>query len=157
MGAADKASHAYGNKRTDRTEVMFESGGYAYIYLIYGMYHCFNVVCGKEDEPEAVLIRAGEPISGIDVMRENRDIKDREIKGLTDGPGKLCQAMEIDKKMNGINLTSSNVLYIEEDNQEEDFEISVGKRINVDYAGEYKDKMWRFYMKDNLFVSEENN
>ena len=88
VGPEDKGSHAYQNRRTKRTEVMFNQGGYAYIFLIYGMYSCLNVVANEKDKPEAVLIRAVEPINGLEIIRKNRDIKSKKIEDLTNGPGK---------------------------------------------------------------------
>ena len=154
MGPEDKASHAYNNKRTKRTETMFAKGGITYIYLIYGMYHCFNVVTASKGKPEAVLIRAVEPLNGFEIMRENRQIKSKRREDLTNGPGKLCQALKIDRSLDGIKFTKDkdNELYIE-DILEKDFEIERGKRINIDYAEEYKDKLWRFYLKGNSYLS----
>ena len=152
MGPEDKASHAYGNKKTKRTETMFAEGGIAYIYLIYGMYYCFNVVTAKEDKPEAVLIRAVEPLSGLDIIKKNRDIKSKREEDLTNGPGKLCQALDIDKSYNGLNLIENDKIYIEE-GEEKEVKVAKGKRINIDYAEEYKEKLWRFYLKENSFLS----
>mgnify|MGYP006298388035 FL=1 len=156
MGAEDKASHAYQNKRTPRTEVMFKSGGYVYVYLIYGMYYCFNVVTGVEDKPGAVLIRAVEPLSGIDIIKKNRKIKSDKKQDLTNGPGKLCQALQINENFDGYNLIKADDLYIEENTEKKEkdnVEIGTGKRVNIDYAEEYQDKLWRFYIKGNTFVS----
>ncbi|HKL75777.1 MAG TPA: DNA-3-methyladenine glycosylase [Halanaerobiales bacterium] len=153
MGPEDKASHAYGNKKTKRTVTMFKRGGIAYIYLIYGMYYCFNIVTANEGKPEAVLIRAVEPLSELEIIKSNRDIKSEKKEDLTNGPGKLCQALQINKKLNGINLTANEHLYIKED-EENNFEIGTGKRINIDYAEEYKDKLWRFYLKGSSFLSK---
>ena len=153
LGPEDKASHAYNNKRTERTEIMFEPGGYVYVYLIYGLHHCFNIVCGPKDSPEAVFIRAVEPINGLETMKENRDIKSSRIEELSNGPGKLTQALDIDKSFNGYDLIEGDRLYIREDNNKENLEIVADKRVNIDYAKEYKDKPWRFYIKGNSFVS----
>jgi DNA-3-methyladenine glycosylase len=154
IGPEDKGCHAYQNKRTKRTEAMFTSGGHAYIYVIYGMYYCFNVVASVKDKPEAVLIRAVEPIAGIDIIRENRAIKSMKIAALTNGPGKLCQALNIDKKLNGYNLISEDELYLTGDNTDQDYQLVATKRINIDYAEDYKDKPWRFYHQGNPFVSK---
>jgi DNA-3-methyladenine glycosylase len=154
IGPEDKGCHAYQNKRTKRTEVMFSSGGHAYIYLIYGMYYCFNVVASVKDKPEAVLIRAVEPIAGTDIIRENRAIKSKKLAALTNGPGKLCQALNLDKKLNGYNLISGDELYLTDDNTEQNCQIVSTKRINIDYAEEYRDTPWRFYLKGNPFVSK---
>lgn len=153
LGPEDKGCHAYQNKRTKRTEVMFKPGGYTYIYLIYGMYYCFNVVTGREDKPEAVLIRSVEPVSGLEMIKKNRDIKSKQKEDLTNGPGKLCQALKIDNDLNRLDLVNQDVIYIENQPAEKDFEVAAGKRINIDYAEEYKNKLWRFYMKDNSFLS----
>lgn len=151
VGPEDKACHAYQNKRTKRTEVMFNRCGYTYVYLIYGMYNCFNVVAAQKGKPEAVLVRAVEPIKGLEMIKENRQIETKSIKDLTNGPGKLCQALEIDRQLSGYDLTEGEELYIKESNKT--YDILSGKRINIDYAEEYKDKLWRFYIEENNFVS----
>ena len=153
-GIQDKASHAYNNKRSKRTEPMFNKGGIAYIYLIYGLYHLFNVVVGREGDPQAVLIRAVEPLNSFELIKENRKIKSDNLEALTNGPGKLTEALEIDKSFNAYNLVNGEEIYIEVDQKDSGFEIAAAKRINIDYAEEYKDKNWRFYIKDNTFVSK---
>lgn len=157
MGAEDKASHAYANKKTKRTETMFKKGGLAYIYLIYGIYYCFNIVTAEENNPHAVLIRAVEPIQGLEIIRENRKIKSKKIEELTNGPGKLSQALKIDKNLDGCDLVKSNKLYLlDNENENEDIKIEAAPRVNIDYAEEYKDKKWRFYIKENKFISKNN-
>ncbi|WP_027338607.1 DNA-3-methyladenine glycosylase [Halonatronum saccharophilum] len=151
LGPRDKACHAYDNKRTKRTEVMFWEGGRAYVYLIYGMYNCFNVVASKEGIPEAVLIRAAEPLQGLETIKKNRSIKSKKIEDLTNGPGKLCQALQIDRELNGYDMVSGDEIYILD--SDEKVEVVADKRINIDYAQEYKDKEWRFYIEGNSFVS----
>ncbi|WP_066500405.1 DNA-3-methyladenine glycosylase [Abyssisolibacter fermentans] len=151
-GPEDKACHAYNNKRTNRTQVMFKNGGIVYIYMIYGMYYCLNIVANKEGKPEAVLIRAVEPLDNIDIIRENRKIKTNKNYLLTNGPGKLCNALKIDKTFNGYDLIKGGELFILSSNKE--CNIVETKRINIDYAQEYKDKLWRFYIKDNKFISK---
>jgi DNA-3-methyladenine glycosylase len=151
IGPEDKGCHAYQNKRTKRTEVMFGRAGCAYVYLIYGIHNCLNIVTASEGKPEAVLIRAVEPIDGLDIVREYREIKSRKIEDLTNGPGKLCQALDIDRRLNGYDLVDGDKLYILD--SDERVEVVKGKRINIDYAEEYKDKLWRFYIKGNSFVS----
>lgn len=153
LGPEDKASHAYNNKRTKRTETMFKEGGVAYIYLIYGMYYCLNVVTATKGKPEAVLIRAIEPLSGLEIVKENRQIKSEREEDLTNGPGKLCQALAVDEKLDGVKLIDKNSLYITEANKA-DFEVAKAKRVNIDYAEEYKDKLWRFYLKGSSFLSK---
>ncbi|MGM0501865.1 MAG: DNA-3-methyladenine glycosylase [Bacillota bacterium] len=155
LGSKDKACHAYQNKRTSRTETMFKTGGCAYVYLIYGIYNLLNVVVNDLEVPEAVLIRAVEPVSGLDIIKENRGIKSDSIEDLTNGPGKLTQALAIDRQLDGYDLINGNQLYIvKEENNGEIDEIAASTRINIDYAEEYKDKPWRFYIKGNSFVSE---
>ncbi|PXV69407.1 DNA-3-methyladenine glycosylase [Halanaerobium congolense] len=151
-GAEDKASHAHNNKKTKRTAPMFKKGGHSYIYLIYGMYYCLNVVTAAENNPHAVLIRAVEPLKGLNYIKENRQIKSSKIENLTNGPGKLSQALKINKNLDGCNLIESDFLYII-DTETEEFEIENSPRINIDYAEEYKDKKWRFFIKNNKYIS----
>ena len=150
MGVLDKGSHAYSGKITPRTSTLYEQGGVAYVYLIYGMYHCMNVVVNVKGLAQGVLIRALEPLEGIELMKKRRKMD--KVKNLCNGPGKLCIAMDITKKENGVNLMSSS-LFLEEDEKEEPFEIVSAKRINIDYAEEAKDFLWRFYIKDTPYVS----
>lgn len=122
-GNGDLACHA-SKGRTERTEIMFHEGGLVYVYLIYGMYWMLNIVTGKINQPEAVLIRGIEPCYG---------------------PGRLTRILQIDKSFYGEDLCSSNRLWLASDNTRH--EMLTGKRIGVDYAGEWKDKEWRFFMK----------
>lgn len=157
MGVEDKAAHSYGGRRTPRMEVMYGGPGFSYVYFIYGMYYCFNVVTREEGTPQAVLIRAVEPLGGSELMAQNRfkkpyhELTKSQITGLTNGPGKLCGALQIDKSLNGEDLCGSK-LYIEE-GQKEDFTIVSCKRIGIPNTGEAKDYTWRFYIKDNKYVS----
>ena len=109
LGLKDDCCHSFGGRKTERTKVMYMSGGYAYVYFTYGMHYCLNVVTAGSEEPEAVLIRALEPIEGISIMKKNRSQKN--IKNLTNGPAKLCQAFDIDRKLNGKELQGDS-LYI---------------------------------------------
>ncbi|WBW97876.1 DNA-3-methyladenine glycosylase [Oceanirhabdus sp. W0125-5] len=152
MGPEDKGCHAYGNRKTKRTKTMFFEGGHSYVYLIYGMYNCLNVVANSEGKPEAVLIRAVEPLHGIEYIREFRKIKSNKTQNYTNGPGKLCMALNLDKSHDGLDLVHSNEIFILDNEQQVD--IVESKRINIDYAEEFKDKLWRFYIKDNTFVSK---
>jgi len=159
LGAIDKAAHSYGNRRTKRTETMFAVGGTVYIFFIYGMYFQFNVVAGKAGVPHAVLIRAVEPIENIEIMRERRSFKKDKSstfkmpdKNLTSGPGKLCIALGIDKTFKNEDLLGERV-WLEEGKFFSDDEIACGKRIGIDYAEEFAEKPWRFWVKDNLYVS----
>jgi DNA-3-methyladenine glycosylase len=148
VGPDDKASHA-SRGRTPRTSVMFGPAGFAYVYLIYGMHHCLNIVTEQEDYPAAVLIRAVEPGEGLELMREQRPILD--VRRLTNGPGKLCQAFGIDRRLNGLDLCRE-ALFIE-DRGTSLVDIVATARVGVDYAGPWKDKPWRFYIAGHPGVS----
>lgn len=153
IGPQDLASHASRGK-TPRNAIMFDESGYWYVYLIYGFYNCLNIVTEGKDYPSAVLIRAVEPLEGISLMQINR--KTEKLENLTSGPGKLCQAFGIDKKLNCLScLDKDSSLFIA------DLEIKIpknkikkAKRVGVDYAGRWKNKLLRFYIKDNPFVSK---
>ncbi|MBU3202250.1 DNA-3-methyladenine glycosylase [Clostridium estertheticum] len=158
IGSIDKACHAYGGKHTPRVETLYGKPGIAYVYFIYGMYHCFNVITKEKGFPEGVLIRAIEPIQGLDEMSKLRFKKDyneltkAQIKNLTTGPSKLCIAMNINKENNQQDLCTSE-LYIEESMDKKEIEIIEDKRIGINYAEEAVDFLWRFYIKDNICVS----
>ena len=159
LGIEDKAAHSYNNRRTQRTETMFAVGGTVYIFFIYGMYFQFNVVAGRADVPHAILIRAVEPVEGIEIMRERRSFRRGKIsaskmpdRNLTSGPGKLCIALGIDREFNNADLLGEQV-WLEKGRTFYGAEIAEGKRIGIDYAEEYAEKPWRFWVKDNAFVS----
>lgn len=150
LGAEDKAAHSYNNRRTNRTETMFSIGGTVYIFFIYGMYFQFNIVTGEAGVPHAILIRAVEPLENIEIMRERRGtMKD---KNLTSGPGKLCIALDIDRRFNGADLLGHRIWIEESENFSTD-SIACGTRIGIDYSEEYAEKPWRFWIKENPFVS----
>lgn len=151
IGAYDKGAHSYPNKRTPRTEVQFGPGGYAYIYAIYGLHCCFNVVCNLADKPEAVLVRALEPVAGLDLMARRRGAFG-ELE-LCSGPGKLCQALAITREQYGCDLCGAE-LYIQPGPAVAEGNIMVSPRINIDYAEECKDYLWRYFIKDNPYVSK---
>ncbi|MDU5109736.1 MAG: DNA-3-methyladenine glycosylase [Clostridium sp.] len=159
IGASDKACHAYNYKKTERTKPLFQEGGIAYVYFIYGLYHCLNIVTNIKDEPEAVLIRAVEPIDNLDYLSNVRfnksydELTKTQKKNLTNGPSKLCTALNITKKENYIEFYKEGSLYIEA-NPNKNFEIVETIRIGIDYAEEAKDFPWRFYIKDNMYVSK---
>lgn len=159
IGALDKACHAYNYKKTERTKPLFEEGGIAYVYLIYGLYHCLNIVTNIKDEPEAVLIRAIEPIDNLDYLSNVRfnksydELTKTQKKNLTNGPSKLCTALNITKKENYMEFYKEGSLYIES-NPDKNFEIVETTRIGIDYAEEAKDFPWRFYIKDNMYISK---
>ncbi len=150
LGAIDKAAHSYGNRRTKRTETMFGIGGTVYIFFIYGMYYQFNIVVGEPGVPHAILIRAVEPLENIEIMRERRG--KMPDKNLTSGPGKLCIALGIDKTFNNADLLGDKV-WLEEGKKITASKVVSGKRVGIDYAEEYAEKPWRFWVKDNVFVS----
>ena len=111
VGVEDRASHAFGGRRTARNESMYADPGTCYVYFTYGMHHCVNVVCSHRDDPQAVLIRALEPVEGVDLIRRRRG--GRPPASCCDGPGKLCQAMAIDRSLDGLDLTAGETLWIE--------------------------------------------
>jgi len=150
VGPHDLACHA-SKGHTPRTSVMFGPAGYSYVYMIYGFYFCLNVVTEPLGYPAAVLIRALEPLENIDLMRELRNDPERDTN-IASGPGKLCMAMSIDKGLNGEDLLGPT-LWIE-DRKLDPRPILTSPRVGVDYAGEYKDKPWRFYLANNLHVSK---
>ena len=150
LGAKDKASHAYGGRRTKRNNAMYQRGGVFYVYKIYGLYHCLNVVTGINNSPQAVLIRAVEPIEGIERLRKNRAAK--TDKNLTNGPGKLTQAMEINSSFNSQSVENKE-LYFSRGEKIKINQIIKAPRINIDYAEECKDLLLRFYLKGNKFIS----
>jgi DNA-3-methyladenine glycosylase len=153
-GHDDKACHAHLGRFTERTKIMYEEGGVAYVYLCYGIHHLFNVITNSKDRADAVLIRAVAPIAGIEVMLERRS-KDQLDKTLTSGPGNFTKAFGLDRSHYGADLTGDQV-WIEEDKSValKAEEISVSKRIGIDYAEEDKDLPWRFYLNSSIYVSK---
>jgi DNA-3-methyladenine glycosylase len=140
-GVTDRASHAYGGRRTSRTEPMFGPGGIAYVYLCYGIHHLFNVVTAVEGTPHAVLVRGGKPLEGIDTMLARRR-KTREDARLMAGPGTFAEALGIRTDMTGIDL-GGQAIWIEDHGIRAD-EVTSGPRIGVDYAGEDAKRPYRF-------------
>ena len=151
-GPEDQAAHSSGGRRTTRNEVMFGQKGRAYVYFIYGLYYCFNVTAGNvPGKPEAVLIRAIEPLAGLEIMAKCRGQQEK-VTNLTNGPSKMCMAMGLSKAQNKTDLTAPP-LYIEDAPLVPQEEIVETTRVGVDYSGEWKNKLWRFYIRDNRFVS----
>ncbi|MGM0580396.1 MAG: DNA-3-methyladenine glycosylase [Bacteroidota bacterium] len=151
-GENDKACHANMGRYTQRTATMFEEGGHAYIYLCYGIHHLFNIVSNIKGKADAVLVRSVQPISGIDSMLKRRKAVKSSPKVYA-GPGKLSQALGIDKSLNGIDLVSNDSIYLLDQN------IGVKKivkttRIGIDYAGDDALLPWRFYISGNKYVSK---
>lgn len=150
-GDCDKGAHSFKNKRTARTEIQFGPGGYAYIFKIYGMYDCFNLVTNKEGIPDVVLVRALEPVEGIALMEKRR--RKNGSRELCSGPGKLCQALGISRADYGADLCASR-LWIESFRPVEKENILVSPRINIDYAQECAEFPWRYFIKDCPWVSD---
>lgn len=166
MGVNDKGAHVYNNKKTQRTWPLYLDGGHIYVYLIYGMYYCLNLSANIEENPQCVLIRAVEPINNLDEISYNRYKKEYESltnyqkKNITNGPGKLCMALRIDKNLNGKDILGNDLTikdyYYDGTNKvtcSKDFKVVSSKRINIDYAEEAKDYLWRFYVDNNKYVS----
>ena len=154
-GVIDRASHAFGNRKTPRTQIMYEAGGIAYIYLCYGIHEMLNVVTSVESQPHAILIRAIEPTTGIDIMLARRNMLTLK-PNITAGPGSVAKALGIDRKLNGISL-QSDTLWIEDRGLTfNDEEIAAVPRVGVAYAGQDALLPYRFYVKGNKFVSKPN-
>ena len=158
VGRCDKACHAYGYKKTARTATLFSPPGTAYIYLIYGMYHCLNFVTEPEGEPAAVLLRSLEPVAGEEIMYRFRygekPLTFYRRKNFLNGPGKVCKALSLTRDYNGMDLTG-NALFLCDDLKDvglphrtfEQERICTGPRIGIDYAEEAKDFPWRFWLE----------
>ena len=161
VGAIDKACHAYGYRRTARNAVMFGPPGHAYIYLVYGMHCCLNFVTNPEGEPDAVLLRGLAPVYGIDAMSRLRfgkpydELTACQRKNFLNGPGKCCQALALDRAMNGTDLTADELFICTSpadvglpDIPTRPFRIRAEKRVGIDYAEEARDFLWRFILED---------
>lgn len=164
LGETDRAAHSYGGRRTARNEVTYWAGGHVYVFFIYGMYYQLNVVCGKVDSPHVVLIRAVEPVEGVEIMRERRGFLSepgavatgsRLDKNLTSGPGKLCIALGINRALNGENACGDRI-WIEKYKTVARDEIAVNKRIGIDYAGDDAHLPLRFYVRESSFLSRKH-
>ena len=151
-GVVDRASHAYGGRRTGRTEVMFDPGGTAYVYLIYGMYHLFNVVTNVEGTPHAVLVRAVEPVDGLDIMLERRGVTQSERR-LTAGPGVLSKALSITTALSGASLQDNTIWIEDREEKIAGSDIIASPRVGVDYAGEDAALDYRFRVKGSAWTS----
>lgn len=159
IGRCDKACHAYHYRRTPRTETLFLAPGHAYIYLIYGMYHCLNFVTEPEGEPAAVLLRAVEPVAGLETIRRlrygDKPLTPYRIRNFLNGPGKVCQGFGLTRAQNGLDLTGDELFLCD---GPEDLglpcpaprreRICRGPRIGVDYAQEARDFPWRFWLEE---------
>jgi DNA-3-methyladenine glycosylase len=151
-GAVDRASHAYNNRRTNRTEVMFGKPGTAYVYLCYGIHHLFNVVTNRQEIPHAVLIRAIEPLTGMDIMQD-RTRKKVLDNTLTRGPGNVSKALGIFTYHSGLDLIKSEIQIVDDGFRYKKKEIAITTRIGVDYAGPDALLPYRYIVRDNLYVS----
>lgn len=162
LGVSDPACHSYLGHRSKRNESMFLPGGFSYVYLIYGLYHCLNIVTCESNDPQAVLIRAVEPINGIDRMQtlrmRSRSSRQGPLKSVTEianGPGKLCLAFGIDKAHDGLDLQGSKIYLTEYDNSRVNIpscsKLALSPRIGV--SGPAKDLPLRFYFSDSPFIS----
>ncbi|MGZ3752615.1 MAG: DNA-3-methyladenine glycosylase [Mucilaginibacter sp.] len=154
-GIIDRASHAFGNRMTPRTQTMFLEGGIAYVYLCYGIHEMFNVVTSVEGQPHAILIRAIEPTTGIDIMQVRRNMG--MVKpNITAGPGSVAKALGISRKMNGNSLQSDELWIEDRDLTFTNEQIAAVPRIGVAYAGQDALLPYRFYVKGNKYVSKPN-
>ncbi len=151
-GIVDKASHAYNNRRTARTEVMFGAAGFSYVYLCYGIHHLFNVVCNERNKPDAVLIRGIEPVEGMNEMLQ-RFNKEKPDSSIGRGPGNVSKALGISTQHTGLQLQSKQI-WLAEENAAASFNILTSPRIGVDYAGEHAKWLYRFFIEDHPQVSK---
>lgn len=155
FGISDKASHAYGGRRTNRTETMFSEGGVAYVYLCYGMHNLFNVVSSKINDPHAILIRAIEPLIGKELMEERRKMVFAK-PAISSGPGSAAKALGIDRSFNAKDLTGNEIWIEDHQICIDDNEIMAVPRVGIAYAQEHAALPWRFYIKGNKYVSKPN-
>lgn len=149
----ERGCHAFNERKSERNAIMYESGGHAYVYFCYGMHHMFNVVTNKKDHAEAVLIRAIEPVAGEEDMKARRGLL-RSPFQLTAGPGKLTKALGIDRKLNGKLLVDDEVWIEDAGEKVNKNSIVASPRIGIDYAGDDALLPWRFYLKENPWVSK---
>ncbi|MBE9583672.1 DNA-3-methyladenine glycosylase [Mucilaginibacter sp. JRF] len=154
-GAVDKASHAFGNRRTLRTETMFQEGGRSYVYLCYGIHEMFNIVTAVDGVPHAVLIRAIVPVEGIDIMQLRRNMPVLK-PNITAGPGSVAKALCISRKINNVSLLSDTIWIEDRGLIFNDDDIKAAPRIGVAYADDDALLPYRFYLKGNPYVSKPN-
>jgi len=152
IGLTDKASHSFGGKRTARNEHMYAPAGIAYVYICYGMHHLFNIVSNAKDIPDAVLIRAVEPITGVDTMLK-RTGKQKLDNTLTKGPGNAAKALGISKEHSGINLVKNEIYIADDGFKITETSIGISRRIGIESSGDAVLFPYRFYVKGNRFVS----
>jgi len=153
-GKIDRACHAHLENRSRwKSAALNNRGGCAYVYLIYYRYHCFNIASSIKGEPQGVLIRAAEPLDHHTISVPSQHDQGKKFHYYTNGPGKLCRALNIDISLNHVDLTTSDLIYLENQPELNPDQIIATTRVNIDYAGEDKNRLWRFYIKDNHFVS----
>ncbi|HSK11607.1 MAG TPA: DNA-3-methyladenine glycosylase [Phnomibacter sp.] len=156
LGITDRASHAYGGRRTARTRVMYLPGGHAYVYLCYGIHHLFNIVTNRQDIPHAILLRALEPVAGLDIMMQRRQ-KQKADHSLTRGPGSLSQAMGFHTGLSGMSLGGHSLFIADDGFHLQPQQMGTSPRIGVDYAGEDALLPYRFFVRGNAWVSGQKN
>lgn len=155
MGAVDKASHAYGGRRTNRTETLYSEGGISYVYLCYGIHYLFNIVTASEGEPHAVLIRAVEPLEGIDLIERRRNMNAANAR-ISSGPGSAAKALGIDSTFNKKALDGEEIWVEDHGIKYDSNAIASVPRVGVDYAEDHALLPWRFFVKGNKYVSKPN-
>jgi DNA-3-methyladenine glycosylase len=155
FGVQDKASHAYGGRRTDRTEIMYNEGGVSYVYLCYGIHYLFNVVTGNRDQPHAVLIRAIEPLIGTEMMEARRNMLVTK-PAISSGPGSTAKALGIDRSFNNMDLTGDDIWIEDPGIRYAPDEIAATPRVGIAYAEEDAFLPWRFFVIGNKYVSKPN-
>ncbi|TCD01718.1 DNA-3-methyladenine glycosylase [Pedobacter psychroterrae] len=155
-GVEDKASHAYGGRFTPRTQTMYQSGGVSYVYLCYGIHHLFNVVTAPQGTPHAVLIRGLEPLEGLSIMLERRNMSMLK-PNLTAGPGALAKALGIDRTLNAKDLLGDEIWIAENGIYYTEDQLVASPRVGVNYAGDHALLPWRYYVKGNKYVSRPNS
>lgn len=156
LGPKDRASHAYGSRRTPGNEAMYARAGTAYVYFTYGMHYCFNVVCGAEGDPQAVLVRALQPVEGLEAMRRARGRRGHRTahdRDLCSGPARLCEALAVDRSLNGHDLTAGESLWLEPGREVAPRRVRRACRIGVDYSGAWARRKLRWLVADSPDVS----
>lgn len=155
FGVLDKASHAYGGRRTDRTEILYHEGGISYVYLCYGIHHLFNIVTSVKDEPHAVLVRAVEPLEGKEIMELRRNMPFTKA-AISSGPGSAAKALGIDRSFNKKDLSGEEIWIEDHGIRYTPDQIVSTPRVGVAYAQEDALLPWRFFVKENKYVSKPN-
>lgn len=155
LGVLDSCCHSFNHLYTERTKAMYARGGYLYVYFTYGMHYCLNIITEKEGCPEAVLIRALEPLEGIEQMKKNRNQTD--LNNLCSGPSKLCQALKINKDFNTVDLIDNKDLFIQKNLDEKKEEMVIDARIGLSASKEACYWPLRFFIKNNPYVSVQKN